>query len=141
MQTDYRSLPDSLEAEELAGYFREFLEVYADAPKKLTVLGELYELAYRQWDTYEKLDPSIEESLEQYLMQAMDFRSFEITDKILSIVENLSLKQSFEYIISQKDENILPAVRELIEEAEEEYGDSIENPYGGFEDDDEEDDW
>ena len=128
-------------SEELAGYFREFLEVYADAPKKLTVLGELYELAYRQWDTYEKLDPSIEESLEQYLMQAMDFRSFEITDKILSIVENLSLKQSFEYIISQKDENILPAVRELIEEAEEEYGDSIENPYGGFEDDDEEDDW
>ena len=141
MQTDYRSLPDSLEAEELAGYFREFLEVYADAPKTLAVLGELYELAYRQWDTYEKLDPSIEESLEQYLMQAMDFRSFEITDKILSIVENLSLKQSFEYIISQKDENILPAVRELIEEAEEEYGDSIENPYGGFEDDDEEDDW
>ena len=55
---DYKNLPDSLEAEELEIYFNEFLRNYADKPKDIDALNQLYELAYRQWDTYEKLDKS-----------------------------------------------------------------------------------
>ena len=136
MNKDFRSLPDSLEAEELAEYFEEFLEEYNSLPKNIDALKQLHELAYRQWDTYEKLREDISERIEKYLMDAMNFKSFDITDVILSIVENLSLANVFSYIVDEKDNVGLPSVRNLIAEAEQEYSDTIFDPFS-----DDVDDW
>ncbi len=136
MNKDFRSLPDSLEAEELAEYFEEFLEEYNSLPKNIDALKQLHELAYRQWDTYEKLREDISERIEKYLMDAMNFKSFDITDVILSIVENLSLANVFSYIVDEKDNVGLPSVRNLIAEAEQEYSDTIFDPFS-----DDDDDW
>ena len=92
METDFRSLPESMEAEELAAYFNKFLSECGKNDYSLYALKQLYELAYRQWDTYEALNPEIGEKIEAYLMSAMNLKSYEITDVIISIVENLSLK-------------------------------------------------
>lgn len=127
--TDYNSLPDSLESDELRAYFEEFIRIYCDKPGTLDALKELYELAYRQWDTYELLDKDISEALEKYLISAINLRSYEIMDVILSIVENLSMKNVFDHIISCKSQVTVSSVASLIEEAEEEYSDSIGNPY------------
>ncbi len=127
--TDYNSLPDSLESDELRTYFEEYIRIYKDKPKTLDALKELYELAYRQWDTYELLDKDISHTLEEYLISAINLRSHDIMDVILSIVENLSLKNAFDHIISCKPQVTVPSVARLIEEAEEEYSDSIGNPY------------
>ena len=135
MYTDFSSLPDSLEAEELENYFREFLKVYSDKPKNLAALKELYELAYRQWDTYENLSPEIEKPLEEYVMAAINFKSYDVTDVIISIVENLTMKNVFEFIINSKSEVTVPSIRGLIEDAEEEYAETIHNPYGDMDDD------
>lgn len=134
MYTDYKALPDSMESDELARYFNEFISIYSDKPKDVGALKQLHELAYRQWDTYESLDESISEKLEAYLMGAIDFKSYEVMDVVISIVENLTMKNVFDYIISKKDSVTIPSIRHLIEEAEEEYGDSIENPYGDLDD-------
>ena len=50
-------------------------------------------------------------------------------DTVLSIVENLSLKNVFEYIIEKKDYITNPSVRTLVDEAENDYWDTIGNPF------------
>lgn len=134
MSVDYKSLPDSLEVDELAVYFNEFIEEFSDKPKTLEALKQLYELAYRQWDTYENLEPEIEKKLEDYLMAAMNFKSYDVMDTIISIVENLTMKAVFDHIIGSKESVTVPSIRALIDEAEEEYSDSIANPYGDIDD-------
>lgn len=134
LETDYKSLPDSMESDELAVYFREFLSVYSDKPRTLPVLKQLYELAYRQWDTYEAVDEDIAVKLDKYLKSAINLRSYDIMDIILSIVENLSLKDTFHYIVDQSELVDDSSVHALIEDAQEEYGERIDDVFGDLDD-------
>ena len=123
-----------MEPEELEVYFNEFLDKFSDKPRTLKLLKQLYELSYRQWDTYELLTPQISERVSEYVLSAINFKSYDIMDTIISIVENLSLQDVFNYIISKKDAVNSPSVKKLIAEAEEEYSDVISNPYGSYDD-------
>ena len=123
LAADYKILPESMESDELAGYFKEFLSEYSDKPRTLPALKQLYELAYRQWDTYEPLDEKVSESVQDYLMNAIDFNNHSIMDTILSISENLTLRRVFNYIVDNKNKATIPSIAALIDEAEEEYGD------------------
>ena len=134
METDFRSLPESMEAEELAAYFNKFLSECGKNDYSLYALKQLYELAYRQWDTYESVDEDIAEKLDEYLRSAINFKSYEIMDTLMSIVENLSLKNIFHYIVDQVDDIMDQSVRELIQEADEEYGDRIDDIFGDLDD-------
>ncbi len=136
METDFRSLPESMEAEELAAYFNKFLSECGKNDYSLYALKQLYELAYRQWDTYEALNPEIGEKIEAYLMSAMNLKSYEITDVIISIVENLSLKNVFLYLLDCRSSIGSASIRHLIDEAEESYADTIDDPYNNDDDDD-----
>ena len=125
----FDGLSDSLDAQELESYFRRFFEIYENKPKNMSALKELYELAYRQWDTYEPVSSYIVEKAENYLMSAIQINSYDIMDIILSITENLSLTHIFGYIISKKDDIHNPSVKILVEEAENDYSDTISNPF------------
>lgn len=125
----FGGISEALEASELESYFNKFFDVYGDKPKNITALRELYELAYRQWDTFEPVSDEIYKKLTEYLMSALKLNSYEIMDVILSIIENLSLKEVFQYIISQKDRIQNTYVKELVEEAENDYADIIGNPF------------
>ncbi len=126
---DLKGLSDTLDAKELEPYFRQFLDTYAPKARNKTALQELYELAYRQWDTYEPLASSLAGELTEYLLASVNLHSAEQTELLLSIVENLSLKPVFDYLIRQKDRVQNPAVRSLLEEAENDYSDTIGNPF------------
>ena len=125
----FGGISEALEASGLESYFNKFFDVYGDKPKNITALRELYELAYRQWDTFEPVSDEIYKKLTEYLMSALKLNSYEIMDVILSIIENLSLKEVFQYIISQKDRIQNTYVKELVEEAENDYADIIGNPF------------
>lgn len=125
----FDGLSDSLDTKELESYFEKFFEMYENKPKNMPALKELYELAYRQWDTYEPVSSCIAEKAEIYLMSAIQINSYDIMDIILSITENLSLKDIFSYIISKKEDIRNPSVKVLIEEAENDYSDTIGNPF------------
>ena len=129
MYTDYKTLSDSLGADDLEGYFNDFLEQYSNKTKSLKALRQLYELSYRQWNTYEVLAPEISKKISEYIMSSINFKSYDIMDTIISIVENLFLEDVFEFIVSKKDIVTLESVRELISEAEDEYSEAIHNPY------------
>ena len=126
---NFGGLSDTLESKELAGYFRQFFEIYGGKPKNMTALKDLYELAYRQWDTYEPLEDEMSDKISDYLMSAIQLNSYDIMDTGLSIVENLSLKNVFEYIVEKKDYITNPSVRTLVDEAENDYSDTIGNPF------------
>ncbi len=126
---NFGGLSDTLESKELAGYFRQFFEIYGGKPKNMTALKDLYELAYRQWDTYEPLEDEMSNKVSDYLMSAIQLNSYDVMDTVLSIVENLSLKNVFEYIIEKKDYITNPSVRTLVDEAENDYWDTIGNPF------------
>ena len=128
--SEYKSLSNTLDANELENYFREFLIDYAEKPKNLEALKGLYELAYRQWDTYEVLEEALAEKIADYIISAINFDSYEKMDIILSIVENLSLKTVFDYIMSQYDYVKSQSVKNLIDEAYDEYSDKISDPFG-----------
>ena len=130
---NFGGLSDTLESKELAGYFRQFFEIYGGKPKNMTALKDLYELAYRQWDTYEPLEDEMANKVSDYLMSAIQLNSYDVMDTVLSIVENLSLKNVFEYIIEKKDYITNPSVRTLVDEAENDYWDTIGNPFGFIE--------
>ena len=123
MTTEYQNLPKNKKKSDLEKYFNEFLSVYSGQPKDIKALKQLYELAYRQWDTYEKLNEELLERVSDYVMDAIDFNNFKVMDTILSIVENLTMKRVFDHIVQNKDSVTLHSVKQLIEEAYEEYGD------------------
>ncbi len=125
----FDGLSDSLDTKELESYFRNFFEIYENKPKTMPALKELYELAYRQWDTYEPVSSCIAEKAEKYLMSAIQINSYDIMDIILSIIENLSLKNTFGYIVSKKDDIHNPSVKMLVEEAENDYSNTISDPF------------
>lgn len=129
MAVDFSTLPDSMESEELYDYFKQFLDEYGDHPGELYEIKQLYELAYRQWDTYERISSDIAESLNNYVISSIDLTSYEVMDVLISVVENLSLSEAFHYLIDHKDEAFIPAVRDLIDEAEDEYSDIIDDPF------------
>ena len=130
---NFGGLSDTLDSKELAGYFRQFFEIYGGKPKNIIALKDLYELAYRQWDTYEPLEDEMSNQVSDYLLSAIQLNSYDIMDTVLSIVENLSLKNVFEYIVERKDDINNPSVRLLVDEAENDYSDTIGNPFGFIE--------
>ena len=125
----FEGISETLEASELELNFKKFFEVYGDKPKNITALKDLYELAYRQWDTFEPVSDDTYKKLTEYLMSALKLNSYEIMDVILSIIENLSLKEVFQYIINEKGNIRNIAVKELVEEAENDYADIISDPF------------
>ncbi len=131
MDSDFKSLPTTMESEELANYFHQFLDIYTNKPKSSQALAELYELAYRQWDTYDRLDEELSQKISNYLIAAININmnTYEIMDVIISIVENLSLAEVFEYLISKRDSVKNKTVAKLIEEAEDEYAERINDPF------------
>lgn len=131
---NFKGLSDTLEAKELEKYFERFLEIYGNKPNTKAALSDLYELAYRQWDTYEPLSEALSEKLTAYLMSSIRFDSFEMMDLTLSIVENLSLKSVFDYIVSKKDDIQNSSVRALVQEAENDYASIIGDPFESIED-------
>lgn len=132
MDSDYKSLPSAMESSELKKYFEEFLLIYSDKKRDKKALDQLYELAYRQWDTYEALDEDIEEKLCDYVISAVDITSYNIMDTVMSIIENLSLKKPFDFVMDQRGRVNAPAVLRLLDAAYEEYHDIIGNPFGAL---------
>src|SRR5574344_1930421 len=129
MCSDFKDLPESLEKNELEPYFNEFLNTYSSKSLDIEALQELYELAYRQWDTYEMLDKNISERIEEYIINSINFESFEMMDIIISITENLTLKNLYTFIINHNDNVRNVNVKRLLNEMQDEYGENLKDPY------------
>lgn len=133
MTLKFSNLPDYMTIDELKTNFEEFLKYYDNYYYNIEEgLEDLYELADRQWHTYELLSDSLKEKIEEYLYKIIDLDSYPIIDWILVIIPRLGLENVFFTILKRKKYIKNIEVLKLIEEAEEEYGDTVSNPYSGF---------
>lgn len=134
--TSFSKLPDSIESEKLKQYFQEYLCMYTnnqDSKLIIKSLDDLMELSDRQWNTYEMLDTDLKEQIEKYLKNCLDLNSEDEMDYALSIIPRLGLGNLFSYILESKNKIQNEAVLKYIQESEEEYGETVNNPYSGVE--------
>ena len=135
----YEELPEGIEASDLLPYFREVLdyEETCDAADETAVAEALFELADRQWHTYEIIDADVRVRIEKWVEKVWtpaewDSNALQYANAIAFIVCNLGLMSSFRLIKTSlprvRDDNI----RDRIEEVIKEVGSNIEDPYSGM---------
>lgn len=133
---DYEVLPDILSVEEIEFMFKEVLEKYYQGNiEKNKFLKILNELTDRQVMTYELLNTDIKCRIDEELCKIWNTNSYEEVDVILSIVINLGLEKCFHKIKDSLEdvENMSQEIKSEIEDAIEEVGDNISNPYFNIE--------
>ena len=103
MTLKFSNLPDYMTIDELKTNFEEFLKYYDNYYYNIEEgLEDLYELADRQWHTYELLSDSLKEKIEEYLYKIIDLDSYPIMDWILVIIPRLGLENVFFTILKRK---------------------------------------
>lgn len=133
--TKFHELPDSIECGKMKEYFEEYLAYYGNNTNSENMkyaLSELFELADRQWHTYQLLEESVKKKVERYLENVIDFEDSEIMDYILCIIPRIGLSNLFSYILENKNAIQNREILLNIMESEDEYGDTVDNPYSGM---------
>ena len=131
----YDELPDYMDYDVLNDYFVAFLKKYTDNTNKSNIyyaLEELLELSDRQWNTYRLISNEIKIQLEKYILSIINFDDEMIIDYILCIIPRIGLDISFKHIQKMMVNINNPYIKDKIEKAILEYGDSVSNPYSGM---------
>lgn len=128
----FENLPDYIETDELETYFTEVIS-NKDSYSSLELAEALYELADRQWRTYELLNEDIRRKVDRLVFDLWDPNSFELVDCILSVIAILGLIESYQLIKSELNKSINNKVKNEIQELIKEIGENIEKPYSGME--------
>ncbi len=131
MKTDYFKLPDGMEVDEVAHYFDEFFDLYEHDHEGTYYLHELWQLAERQWHTYEIIDDKRKERVEKFLLDTTDYTSLQKVEAevTLSIVLMLGLQRVYDVILDQRKNIVNPEILEEINSCVNEYGLDIRDPY------------
>lgn len=131
----YRELPDYLSVTELNSHFIELLG-YIEAnynASPLEISEALYELAERQFNTYEHLEESLKERVDTWGVSIWNIDNFKLIDNLLSLIALLGLEKSFLTAkASLVNINLNPEVRKEIEATVTELEGNVSDPYSGF---------
>jgi hypothetical protein len=131
----YRDLPDYLSVTELNSLFSELLG-YIEANYAASPLGiseALYELAERQFNTYENLEESLKERIDNWAISIWNIDNHKLIANLLSLIALLGLQKSFLTAkTSLANTNLNPEVRKDIEDTVSELEGNVSDPYSGF---------
>ena len=127
-------LPDFMAVSELEAAFRELLSMTeVDSPDgNIGLLDAYFELAERQSNTYQLLDPDLRNAVDANVIHLWDKTSLESTEILTGIVAHLGLRQTFDLMTSALEGDLPAEVRNEIEEAIRELGDTVEDPYASY---------
>ncbi|MBC1461253.1 hypothetical protein HB791_10720 [Listeria welshimeri] len=133
---NYKNLSEAMSEEELynlfSGAIADFNDKKVDKNEFLDILTELME---RQVLTYELLKEPLKTELDNLLCSLWNTENYNDVDVMLSLIVSLGLEKSFnkakESISNNKniDKNILQEIQEAIEDT----GEHIANPYYDYE--------
>ena len=133
---EIENLPDRLPAELLLALFQKALDQFRkDEIEKDVFLIILGQLTDRQVMTYELVRSDIRNDIDRTLSGLWNTDSYDEVDLILSIVVNLGLGICFEKIKESLEQNkdIDQSILNEIQEAIDEVGENISNPYDSLE--------
>ena len=127
---DYSKLPDSMEKVEVKEKIDEFL-VGIDQSLLQWKFDQLFELADRQFYTYEKLDDETITRIETFILENIDYECYEVVDTVLVIILRLGMKDLFDKIYLNLPNITNQSVKDVIIETKREYS-NIDDPYIGY---------
>lgn len=104
-------------------------ETLADS---LEVAGALWEMADRQWHTYERLEPVLRGRLDDWIERSWDPTNLRLVRRVLGTIGMIGLPRSMDLVRKSLEEDLDPAIREEIEGAIREFGDTVDDPYSGM---------
>jgi hypothetical protein len=122
-------LPDYVDSAGLKAYFA---EVVASQENVLFLIEALDELADRQWHTYTKLDLPTQLLIEDWFKTTWMTDSEKYIGHAISIIACLGLTVSYELLIKSFDSTSSNTVKLMIQEAINELGKTVDQPYFGM---------
>ena len=130
---DYRDLPDYLDAEGIREYFDKYFKESKNGGEIDVLTESLYELADRQWHTYELLDSARRDKIDEFLRATITANVTKAQlERILGIVAMLGLEKTFSKIVSMRGGFCDLGRKTIVEEFVDEIGDSIGDPFSGL---------
>lgn len=128
----YRNLPETISAETIIEELNYFFSSIQNQLSVEDSIGILYELADRQWRTYQILsDKCLLQVLESFLFKCIDFNCENLLDNIIHISIALGLKTVFDFIINSKHHIVDIDILNMVIDYEREVID-ISDPYIGL---------
>jgi len=93
----------------------------------------LYELAERQFNTYENLEESLKDRIDNWVISIWNIDNHKLIDNLLSLIALLGLQKSFLTAkTSLANTNLNPEVRNDIEDTVTELEGNVSDTYSGF---------
>jgi|GEM_PF-1316546 len=129
------SLPDVLSKKQLEEEFKLLLNAMQQEPKRdqnLAIMSALFELAERQWATYELLASEIKEKIEELILKIWDQNDLDSTEKLVGTIAHLGLSKAFSVLILTDPKDLNSEIRTEIASAIVEFGDNVSDPYSGM---------
>lgn len=128
---DYSNLPDSMKKSEVKEKIDEFL-VGIDQSLLQWKFDQLYELADRQFYTYEKLDDETITRIETFILENVDYECYEVVDTVLAIIVRLGMKDLFNKIYLNLPNITNQSVKDVIIETKQGEFSKLDDPYSGY---------
>lgn len=124
---DVDSLPETVAIEELAKLFSSALETTAAESDRIAVL---WELANKQWHTYEKPSAGTSAQVTAYITRTWQSDDLHSTEALLFIIGSLGLTDAMLFLLSNIEASTTsPSVRCAIREASQVFGPMPLDPY------------
>lgn len=129
------SLPESLDRQRIEDEFIFLIKLIKRGlteEDSILILSALNELADKQWETYELLDKTVKDNLDELILKVWDKRSLDSTEKLICVMVKLGLSSTFSLLTAIDPKNLSSEVRQEIASAILEVGENIEDPYSGM---------
>lgn len=101
----YKELPDRMESKNLEPYFEEFMRENEATKDYNNMIDDLYELADRQWNSYELMEPQLLDRFDKWFQLKLNDNEFDYhyIEATIVIMCMLGLQKSFNELKSVKN--------------------------------------
>ncbi len=130
----YAALPDAMPLADVWQCISDILDLAesGDCTDEREVAEALNEMADRQWHTYERLEVGLRGRIDAWIERVWDSSDHELVELIVGIVGRIGLPRSLELLKSSLAVKMEPETRRYVEEAIDEFGETVDDPYAGM---------
>ena len=96
------------------------------------IADALFELSERQWHTYELLSASLRKQVSSTILDIWDDNDPDLAESLLGVTSRLGLGRVLEHLQLKESSSFSPNVRRIVDEAIQEFGESVNDPYSGM---------
>lgn len=124
-------LPDQLTTAQLQSEFEVLLS--ADPSHETSsIASALFELSQRQWGTYELVSEELRCEIAKLVLRIWNDQDSDCAECLLGVICRLGLGDVLRHLRARDASSFSADVRDVMNEAIEEFGSSVDDPYSGM---------